>query len=155
MTAAPIPRVGGRLLIVSPAGRLLLIHERIEGGTHWLTPGGGVEDGERPAEAAVREALEETGQHLPLKPGAAAVLKTRRTWSWRGTVYDQVDHFFVRRSEEFEPRPAALTGPEQETLLGFRWWSGAELRTTDAVLLPVDLADVLHRVAGAVASGPS
>ena len=155
MTSTPIPRVGGRLLLVSPAGRLLLIHERIEGGTHWLTPGGGVEVGEAPADAAVREAYEETGQHLPLEPGAAAVLTTRRTWSWRGTVYDQVDHFFVRVSEQFEARPAALTEPEQETLLGFRWWSAAELRTTSETLLPTNLADVLEQIVGAVASGSS
>lgn len=155
MTGVSIPRVGGRLLIVSPAGRLLLIHERIEGGTHWLTPGGGVEDGENPADAAVRETVEETGRELALAADVQPVLTTRRTWSWRGTVYDQVDHFFVRFSDEFEPRPAALTEPEQETLLGFRWWSVAELRATAETLLPTDLADVLAQVIGAVASEPS
>ena len=53
----PVARVGGRVLVVDASQRVLLIHERIEDGTtHWLTPGGGVEAGEQPAEAARREA---------------------------------------------------------------------------------------------------
>ena len=41
------------------AGRLLLVRQR-EGGV-WSTPGGLIEPDERPADAAVREAWEETG----------------------------------------------------------------------------------------------
>ena len=36
----PVLRVGGRVLLVDPDGRVLLIHERIEVGEHWLTPAG-------------------------------------------------------------------------------------------------------------------
>ncbi len=93
-----IARVGGRLLLVDASQRLLLIHERLEhGGTHWLTPGGGVENGEHPREAARREAIEETGLEVDLPADAEAVLTTRRNWSWHDTVFDQVDHFFLAR----------------------------------------------------------
>ncbi len=58
----PVARLGGRVLLVDRSERVLLIHERLEDGTtHWLTPGGGVEAGEQPREAAAREAYEETG----------------------------------------------------------------------------------------------
>ena len=45
--------------VFDAAGRLLLVRQR-EGGV-WSTPGGLVEPDERPADAAVREAWEETG----------------------------------------------------------------------------------------------
>lgn len=145
-----IPRVGGRLLLVDPAGRVLLIHERLEfGGAHWLTPGGGVEPGEHPRDAAVREAVEEVGISACLRPDAEPVLLTRRDWSWEGIDYDQVDHFFlVRVAAGTGVQPQALTGPEQQTRLGERWWSVSELRATDETLLPSDLGDVLSRLLG-------
>jgi ADP-ribose pyrophosphatase YjhB (NUDIX family) len=60
-------RVGTDLLLVPAAGaavfdddgRLLLARHADDGG--WATPGGMVEPGERPADAAVRELREETG----------------------------------------------------------------------------------------------
>jgi ADP-ribose pyrophosphatase YjhB (NUDIX family) len=45
--------------IFDVAGRLLLVRQRDDG--HWSTPGGLIEPDERPADAAAREAWEETG----------------------------------------------------------------------------------------------
>lgn len=48
--------------VVVQGGRLLLIRRRVaEGSLLWQLPAGKVDPGERPAEAAVREALEEAG----------------------------------------------------------------------------------------------
>ncbi len=156
----PVDRVGGRVLMVDPDRRVLLIHERIENGTHWLTPGGGVEDGEHPRAAAVREAYEETGVAVTLAPDVDAVHVTRRLWSWAGLVYDQVDHFYLARVPAgLDVRPTALTELERVTVLGHRWWSLPELRDTDAVLLPADLAEVLAgalaRSSGSYDAGPN
>ena len=133
------------MLLVDPEHRVLLIHERLEdGGTHWLTPGGGVEDGEHPREAARRETVEETGLEVDLPADAEAVLTTRRNWSWNGTEFDQVDHFFLARvADGLEVQPQSLTEVEQQTWLGFRWWTVAELRETDELLVPPDLGDVM------------
>jgi 8-oxo-dGTP pyrophosphatase MutT (NUDIX family) len=143
-----VPRVGGRLLLIDPDDRLLLIHERIQDGTtHWLTPGGGVEPGESPQSAAAREAIEEVGLEIMLAPDAPAVLVTQREWSWDGTIYDQTDHFYVvRLAAAVEPAPAALTQMEQHTLIGFGWWDAAQLQGTSEIVVPADLGAVLAEV---------
>jgi ADP-ribose pyrophosphatase YjhB (NUDIX family) len=143
MTA--VPRVGGRVLLLDTADRVLLIHERLEdGSTHWLTPGGGVEGAEQPRDAAVREAFEETGIEFVLAAEAEPVLVTRRDWSWAGVAYDQVDHFFLVRVPYGTPAyPRHPTAVEQQTWIELRWWPIAELHASTEVMVPPDLADVL------------
>jgi 8-oxo-dGTP diphosphatase len=48
--------------VIVLGGRVLLVHRRADDGApRWVLPGGKVEPGECPDEAAVREVLEETG----------------------------------------------------------------------------------------------
>jgi 8-oxo-dGTP pyrophosphatase MutT (NUDIX family) len=149
--SAPLPRVAGRVMVIDPAGRMLLIHERIwDGSTHWVAPGGGVEPGETPQQAAVRELAEETGIVATVAPDAESVLVTRGLWSWADATYDQVDHFFVARvAAGLGVSPGRLTDIETQTLLGYRWWSVAGLRATDDVVEPPQLVDALGRLSGA------
>ena len=53
-------RVGAYGVIVRD-GAILLSHWNEHGRSGWTLPGGGIENGEHPATAAVREILEETG----------------------------------------------------------------------------------------------
>lgn len=147
----PVPRTGGRVLLFDDADRLLLIHERIDDGsanwiTHWLTPGGGVEDGEIPADAAVRETWEEVGLRVRLEHCEPAAVR-RRSWSWRGVTYDQTDHYFIARTDSgSQIVPRGLTAMERETVLGHAWWTLADLRATADALVPDDLAEVIEQV---------
>lgn len=139
----PVPRVGGRALLITPDDRVLLIHERLQVGTHWLTPGGGLEPGEAPAQAAARETFEETGLEVAIPDGTPA-FSTRRLWSWAGVDYDQVDHFFLVRVPGVRSvHPGGLTPMEQATLLEHHWWSLPELAATGETVLPGDLSRVL------------
>lgn len=52
--------VGTAALIVSDDGQQILLQQRADNGK-WGMPGGGIEPGEHPAHAAIREAYEETG----------------------------------------------------------------------------------------------
>jgi 8-oxo-dGTP pyrophosphatase MutT (NUDIX family) len=142
-------------MVIDPAGRMLLIHEHVwDGSTHWVTPGGGVEPGETPQQAAARELAEETGIAALVAPDAESVLVTRGLWSWAETTYDQVDHFFVARvATGLAVSPVRLTEIETQTMLGHRWWSAAELRATDEVIEPAQLADALGRLTGVPAGG--
>ncbi|MEW5873307.1 MAG: NUDIX domain-containing protein [Chloroflexota bacterium] len=57
--------IGAFAIIFNESGRVLLCHRRDMDA--WNLPGGGVESGELPTEAAVREALEETGLHVAIQ----------------------------------------------------------------------------------------
>lgn len=59
-------RVAAYAVITDDAGRILLSHWNEHGHSGWSMPGGGLEPGEDPADAAVREVFEETGFHVRL-----------------------------------------------------------------------------------------
>ncbi len=168
--AVSVPRVGARVVLIDSVGSVLLIHERIEGGEHWITPGGGVEPTETLQQAASRELFEETGIGVQVAPHAEALCSTQRLWGWEGVTYDQVDHFFLLWLAG-EPRargaegdsvpsgrpvvaPAAPTPMETQTRLGHRWWSTAELRSTTETIVPADLADIVAAALERAARSP-
>lgn len=59
---AESPRPPIAAAVIVDAGRVLLVRRRVkEGSLSWQFPSGEVEEGESPADAAIREAREETG----------------------------------------------------------------------------------------------
>jgi ADP-ribose pyrophosphatase YjhB (NUDIX family) len=54
-------RVAAYAIIIDDERRILLAHWNEHGYSGWTLPGGGLEEGEDPADAAVREISEETG----------------------------------------------------------------------------------------------
>ncbi|MGG7451585.1 NUDIX hydrolase [Plantibacter auratus] len=58
-------RVAAYAVIVDERG-MLLSHWNESGHSGWTLPGGGIDPGEDPADAAVREVFEETGYHAEL-----------------------------------------------------------------------------------------
>ena len=61
-------RVRAGVVLRDHAGRVLWIRRELEGRTWWILPGGGMEAGERPEEAAGRELREEAGLDVALGP---------------------------------------------------------------------------------------
>jgi 8-oxo-dGTP pyrophosphatase MutT (NUDIX family) len=147
---APVPRVGGRLLVFDPDDRVVLVEERLDlsgPDTEWLIPGGGVEPGESPAQAAIRELYEETGI-LVAADDIAELHTYRRLWSdvERGVQYDQVEHIYLARLASAQSvAPVALTDDERPYVVGPRWWEPDELRASPERFEPADIADLVAR----------
>jgi 8-oxo-dGTP pyrophosphatase MutT (NUDIX family) len=150
-------RNAARVVLVAD-GRVLLQQGfdpgRPEGGTWWITPGGGVKDGESVEDAAVREVLEETG--LPLSPAQLGpVIATRVAhFEFDGRRFRQSESFFAVHVEVFTPQHHGWDEVEQRALLDHRWWSVAELRATDQAVYPRELAEVVQAVIDGTLSGP-
>lgn len=60
-------RVAAYAVIVDAEDRILLAHWNDSGRSGWTMPGGGLEDGEDPARAVVREVREETGYKVAVE----------------------------------------------------------------------------------------
>ena len=143
----------GRILLVDDQRRVLLIHDRLDldaTDSHWIAPGGGLEPGETPAEAAVREVYEETGLRVQLPPDAQAML--HRT----GPVHLRRPGHSTRPTTTTWSgcRPACRCGRpptpslEKVVALGHRWWPLAELAASPVVREPVTMVELIRQAIG-------
>ena len=124
-------RLGGRVLLFDEQNRLLLMEDSDPAdpgkGSWWITPGGGLEPGEDPAQAARRELLEETGIALDDVHGPVGTSEFLLTF--RGVPTLQRDTFFHATAPAGEAQEITLTTAEQASLRGSRWWSLAEIES--------------------------
>jgi 8-oxo-dGTP pyrophosphatase MutT (NUDIX family) len=145
-----VERPSARVIAVDPDGGVLLfrVEDRLDDRPPiWITPGGGIETGESPAEAAAREFREETGIVVPVAALATPVAVTRGEWVFRGRRLYSVDWFFAWRGQRFEPSKAEWSALEHELHAEARWWTADELdRTADAVL-PAELGWLVRAIA--------
>ena len=80
----------------------------------WSLPGGAIEEGETPADAAVRETLEETGYRVVLENPAVV---TRYDFRWNARIYDCTCHWFRASPQDDSP----TTVDDAAYLLDARW----------------------------------
>lgn len=148
---SPRLRTAARIFVLDAQDRVLLMHDRLDlhrVDSHWVAPGGGLEDGETLVEAAVREVYEETGLQVELPPDAEPVFVERELFSFAGQHIDQTNHYFMVRLGVLasEPiRPVAPTEYEAAIALGSRWWPLEELEVAPVARIPVDIVEVIRR----------
>jgi 8-oxo-dGTP pyrophosphatase MutT (NUDIX family) len=144
-----VDRPSARVVVVDEGGRALLF--RVEDPHDdkppvWVTPGGGMEPGESPADTAARELLEETGVRVDPRDLLGPVAVCSGDWVFRGTPLSSVDWYFALRTETFEPSTDTLTDLEREIHAACRWWPADELESTDELVIPSGLAGVVRDV---------
>jgi ADP-ribose pyrophosphatase YjhB (NUDIX family) len=126
--ATPILRPAARVLLIDSQDRLLLIRARLEAEEVWLTPGGGVREGETFEEGALRELWEETGVgDVDLSP---CVWMRTHVFPWDGQVYKQQERYYVVLVDEVEITDRYRDGVAWTVLAYFRWWSLAEIQAS-------------------------
>ncbi|MDE2386126.1 MAG: NUDIX domain-containing protein [Actinomycetales bacterium] len=142
---------------------LLLTHfdPEVELPPRWITPGGGIDDGETVLEAAVRELREETGLIVQPESLGEIVWKTSGRWDWGDGVnhHTYTDYFYQLDITLFDGANAAQKGlsksnftlddsswtaDERRDVIEHRWWNIADLVETDDVVGPHGLASWLR-----------
>jgi ADP-ribose pyrophosphatase YjhB (NUDIX family) len=137
------------VLLLDPEGRVLLMRydDPPPNGHHWTTPGGGLNAGEGYREAALRELAEETGWRDVVLLGEV----DRRSFDmdYGGRMVYQHERLYL-----------AWTGPVGREIVGvdamhaadriaaWRWWTLAELESTEEAVWPSHLARLARKAAG-------
>jgi 8-oxo-dGTP pyrophosphatase MutT (NUDIX family) len=138
-----IERQAARLLVVTPDEQVLLL--RLEPSFRdpfWVTPGGGLDDGEAFVDAARRELYEEVGRdNLPIGP---CIWRRTVTFTWeRWRVQQEERTFLVETPGPFE---AVTLHPDEEPITGSAWLGIPQLRALVEIVYPVGLADHLEQL---------
>ncbi|MFC7533369.1 NUDIX hydrolase [Actinoplanes sp. GCM10030250] len=140
----PVYRPAVRVICLDADGRILLLHweDPSDGSRLWEPPGGGIDPGETPLEAARRELVEETGLDAGAI-GPAYVDVERDVW-WKGRHFVGAEQFFMARFSTSRPLVVreGLLPYEEIELLEHAWVAPADLSSLADRLEPPQLAEI-------------
>ena len=143
-------RETARVMLIDEQNRIFLLktHFDPEVGLppRWLTPGGGMDEGETTLQTAVRELLEETGLNIDPEVLGDPVLVASGRWDWADglSYHTYKDTIYEYRVSNFQPDTSGFTQDEHRDILEYRWWTVEELLASEEPLAPHDLRDWLR-----------
>jgi ADP-ribose pyrophosphatase YjhB (NUDIX family) len=144
----PIRRKAIRALILTPQGQVLLMRVGEPGSSFrvWITPGGGVLQGESAECCLRRELLEETGlRDFQIGP---LVWTRHHIFDWAGRGISQEETYYLIEVEYFTPEVEGNPGDtEKDAFLQFRWWTAGEIMSSDELFAPRLLGEHLRDLA--------
>jgi 8-oxo-dGTP pyrophosphatase MutT (NUDIX family) len=146
-----IERPSARLILLDPQDRLFLfkVHQPAVydpadpfHDPFWVMIGGMVDPGEEYAEAAIREAREETS--LVVSQPIRWAWSRERIMQWRERKVLHRERFFLGRVDKTDVDTSGLDEREKSWTLDHRWWSLDELAQSTERFEPKDLASRLE-----------
>ncbi len=146
-------RSAARVILMDGEGRVLVLRghdvnqpER----SWWFTVGGGIDAGETPVQAALRETREEVGIALADGDLVGPVLTRTGIFDFFAETCRQHEVFYLARiPDAVEVTAAGWTDAERELLDEVAWLTATELREQPLEVFPPELPDVVdHLVAG-------
>ncbi|MBI5948743.1 MAG: NUDIX domain-containing protein [Chloroflexi bacterium] len=141
----PIVRPSARALLFDPRGRVLLFRvaelDEDSGRPFWITPGGGLEEGEDHLAAVQREVVEETGlRSVEIGP---CVWVRNHSWLWEDVWLMSSERYYLARTTRTEISESYRTELELQALAEHRWWTIDEIAASTDVFVPRRLAELL------------
>ncbi|MEY3129628.1 MAG: hypothetical protein RL405_948, partial [Actinomycetota bacterium] len=94
-------RETARVLLLDAQNRVFLLQTHFDPEVQlpprWITPGGGIDHGETPRQAAKRELFEETGLSVSEDDLGVQIWRQEGVWHWGDNVnsHSYVDYFFA------------------------------------------------------------
>jgi 8-oxo-dGTP pyrophosphatase MutT (NUDIX family) len=146
-------RSAARVILLDAAGRVLVVRSHDVNQPErswWFTVGGGIDAGETPEQAALRELHEEVGITLDTGDLVGPVLTRTGIFEFFAETCRQHEVFYLARTPEtIEMTDVGWTPAERELLDELAWLTAAELRDQPLEVFPPELPDVVdHLVAG-------
>lgn len=143
------------MVVLDPLDRVLLFNwaNHRKGTNWWATPGGGLEEGEKSRDAAIRELREEAGISVDAVEGplwrtshffraaVPAALGQRAT-----DLVHQHETFFLARVQSDAVSTAGFDEFEAAIALGHKWWTLDELDRSTEATYPRGLAGLVRDV---------
>lgn len=113
--------------IVIRNGKILLLEETVEGRVFYSIPGGGIENGETPEQAAVRELEEETN--------LVGRINRKLSVQYKSDNRGEVHTFLIDVDDDMEPSKGIDPELEVQVITGVAWKSLSELSEIDRMYL--------------------
>jgi ADP-ribose pyrophosphatase YjhB (NUDIX family) len=142
-------RLAARVILLDPDGRVLLMRydDGPPNGSHWTTPGGGLNEAEDYRAAALRELAEETGWSDIALLGEVA--RRRLTMEYGGRLVRQRERLYLARTDQAGREIRGVDAMHAaDGIAAWRWWTMAELEATGETIWPAGLAGLIRNALG-------
>ena len=129
-----------RAIVVDAERRVLLFKWEIAGRVWWITPGGGLEPGEREDDGLRRELREEAGLEAPML--GEVVFERTELLPWGARLTRQHERYWFVSVDRHVVSPTLDLAAENVT--GHAWWTLEELAATSENIAPPELVELVR-----------